>query len=242
LRLTRFYQDVNLEVGDTLALDDRASYHLVSVLRAKAGQKCTVFNGNGFEYLAEVLVLDGKHAKIEVLQKKPAKTESRLIVRIAQAVSKGERMDYMVQKATELGVSEIIPILGKRVIVKLDEKRWQKKLEHWRKIAISAAEQSFRIKIPRINQPVDFGEYVKATTIENRYIMDTEASTKFSELPSPNNEIAILIGPEGGFAKEEILLAKEHGFKQISLGPRVLRTETVAPVCLALTQSLWGDL
>jgi len=225
-----------------LILDQRASHHLITVLRAKVGFNLSVFNGDGFEYRAKLIESDKKTAKVKILSKTRPDTESALITHIAQAVSRGERMDYMVQKATELGANVITPILSSRVVVKLDTRRWQKKIEHWKNIAVSAAEQSYRVNIPEIEQPLEFADYVKSERIASRFILDTEATDRFSAQLKPAGEIAVLIGAEGGFEKTEISLAVNHGFKQIGLGSRVLRTETVAPVSLALIQSLWGDL
>ncbi len=242
MRIARFYQDIELKVETEIVLNARASHHLVVVLRASRNSDCSVFNGDGFEYKAKVLVANKKSVQVLLLKKIKPKVESNLKIHLAQAVSKSDRMDYMVQKATELGANSITPILSERVVVKLDTKRWNKKITHWQQIAISATEQSFRTKVPQINYPLKLAEYVNLENNADKFILDTEAKTRFADNQKPGNNITLLIGPEGGFAKNEIDLAHNNGFKRIGIGPRVLRTETVAPVCLALVQSLWGDL
>lgn len=242
MRTARFYQNLKLEVGQEITLNERASRHLVAVLRAIKGSCCVVFNDNGFEYQAQVLVAHKKITRVLLASKSKPKVESNLKIHLAQAVSKGDRMDYMIQKATELGVNAVTPILSKRVVVKLDQRRWSKKVAHWQQIAISAAEQSFRVQVPQINAPLTFAEHVRSVNKSEKFILDTEAKSRFADRPRPGNSLSILIGPEGGFTQNEINLACDNGFKRMGLGPRILRTETVAPVCLALAQSLWGDL
>jgi 16S rRNA (uracil1498-N3)-methyltransferase len=205
------------------------------------GDALIVFNGQGGEYECSIDALQKHSVLLRVLSKGEVNRESPLAIVLAQGISRGERMDYTVQKATELGISEIQPMFTEFCSVKLAEDRVEKKIAHWQAIAVSAAEQSGRTAIPLVKNPLHFREVLKRSG--SLLIGDTEAAAEpIKHLSLPKPPIVLLIGPEGGFADSEISEAVKAGAKRISLGPRILRTETAGLVAAALLQSYFGDL
>lgn len=240
--IPRFYQAEKWYLNQNASLNSRNSHHLKVVLRAKEGDHCVVFNGDGFEYLCEIISSHKDKTTVTVLQQNQSNCQSPINIHIAQAISANQRMDYTVQKATELGITTITPIISQLVTVKWLKTKTNKKLNHWQNISISASEQCGRVTIPEIKQPVSFVDFVNCDLNGNKIILEPEAKTVFSKLKKQTNDVIILIGAEKGFTKNELDCATNHGFIPISLGPRILRTETVAPVILTLIQSYWGDL
>ncbi len=240
--MIRLYHSSALDPGQNIALDKKPSHHLIRVLRAKKGSEISLFNGDGYEYLAEILEENTKHCQIRIKAKTRIDNESPLNITLLQGISRGDRMDTCIQKSIELGVHTIIPVLCQRTGTSLKGERAEKKLNHWQQITISACEQSGRCFIPEIKATIDFTQAVQNTHSDHKIILAPGAENTINSIPVPKNNICILIGPEGGFTEEEIQLATDNGFISISLGPRILRTETAGPACIAIAQTLWGDL
>ncbi len=241
MRLNRIYQDQPLQVNSIIALDKAASIHLSKVLRIASGTRVELFNGNGLRYQAEIVSIERNQVSAKVLNQLSVKNESPLTIHLFQAVSRGDKMDLTIQKSVELGVKEFTPIISERCGVKLDQKRWQKKLEHWQKVIISACEQSGRDVVPVINPVLNWNEAIKK--INNCFFLDPHTSTTLADIKKPNlqQEIQLWIGPEGGFSAAEVAEIESSGTTPVSLGPRILRTETAALATVSAINTLWGD-
>jgi 16S rRNA (uracil1498-N3)-methyltransferase len=240
MRNIRIFQDKELAVNSTIDLDKSACNHLIKVLRAKPGQNFTIFNGKGGEFTAK-LHISGKSATADIESFKDVNYESPLDIHLFQGISKGERMDFVIQKSIELGVKSITPVFCERTVVNLKADRLEKKLTHWKGIAISACEQSGRNFVPTINSPCKLNEINHTSLSDIMLTLDPTASTKLTDINQPTS-ISLLIGPEGGFTENELHTAKSLGFNGVTLGPRILRTETAALSAITATQILWGDL
>lgn len=230
--------------GGELVLDgDRARY-LGRVLRLAVGDEVTVFNGTGGEWSASIEAMTKSTVTLRVGEHSDPQTESSLKVHLVQGISRGERMDFVIQKATELGVKRITPVLTEYGVVKLDAARAAKRRDHWEGVAASACEQSGRTRLPLIDVPVALKDWFgsKPAEVDAQIILAPGETTPLAEVSVPETKVCVLIGPEGGFSQTEYEDAALAGFKSISLGPRVLRTETAAVAALAIMQSLWGDL
>jgi len=238
--MTRLFLPVPLAEGARIALPDEALRHLVQVLRMSAGEALTVFNGEGGEFAATLAEVSRKAATLAIGRHDPVSRESPLAVTIAQCVSKGERMDYALQKATELGAAGFVPLVSQRGVVKLDGERWEKKTEHWRGVAVAAAEQSGRTRVPAVEPVQTFEPFVAAPLEGLKLILAPGGSTRLAQLPRTAT-ITALIGPEGGFAPAELEHAARHGWLPLALGPRVLRTETAPVALLAALMALHGE-
>lgn len=240
--MTRLHIPLPLVVGAELELPDAAARHLVQVLRMQAGEPLTVFNGEGGEYAATLIEAGRRTAKIRVERFAVVSREAPLAVTLGQAIAKGERMDFTLQKSVELGVTAIQPLLSARTVVRLDGERWEKKLEHWRGVVSGAAEQSGRTHLPPVAAPLELAAWLDTLPPEAlKLILAPGAATSFKQIPKPGAGVCLLVGPEGGFSPEEIALAEQAGFIATLLGPRVLRTETAGLAALAALQTLWGD-
>lgn len=240
--MIRLYQSTPLNLGQDICLDNKSSHHLIRVLRAKKGSDVMLFNGDGHEYLAEIFDENQKQCQVRITQSTKINNESFLNITLLQGISRGDRMDTCIQKSTELGVQTISPIHCQRTGTNLKGERAEKKLSHWQQIMLSACEQSGRCIIPKINPVSDFTQTIQNIQSDQKIILVPDAEKSISAIPTPKDHIYILIGPEGGFTAEEIKLASNNGFTSISLGPRILRTETAGPACIAIAQTLWGDL
>jgi 16S rRNA (uracil1498-N3)-methyltransferase len=241
MRKIRIYQHGNFQAGQSTQLDKAASNHLLKVLRLKNHQVFTLFNGKGGEYTV-TLEISGKAAIAHVAEHTLTDNESNLEIHLYQGISKGERMDFAVQKSVELGVSKITPVFCSHTVVNLKDDRVEKKLQHWQAIAISACEQSGRNIIPEITAPLDFKSLLAHDTSGLRILLDPLSTSTLRSLQPSNNKLSFLIGPEGGLTEEEISQATHVGYSGIRLGPRVLRTETAAIAAITSAQLLWGDL
>lgn len=221
---------------------DKARY-LGRVLRLRVGDNLSVFDGQGSEFSATITAIGKATATLRVDDKVAVTTESPLRVHLVQGISRGERMDFVVQKATELGVKRLTPVLTDFGVVKLDAMRSEKRREHWQKVATSACEQSGRVRLPLIDTPITLKNWFgnKPKQVDSEIILRPGASTPLAEIDSPATKVCVLIGPEGGFSDTEFDDAEIAGFRPVSLGPRVLRTETAAIAAIAVLQSLWGD-
>ena len=241
---TRLFVDTRLATGSEVSLDaDRARY-LGRVLRLKSGDELSVFNGDDGEFAATVIGLGKASASVRLGPAVGSAAESPLRAHLVQGISRGERMDYVVQKATELGVKRITPVLTRYGVVKLDGQRAGKRREHWQSIAESACEQSGRIRPPLVDAPVSLNAWFGARPAgaDLDLVLHPGAAAPLTSLPAPQTKVCLLIGPEGGLSDSEYEDAAAAGFRAVSLGPRILRTETAAAAALAVAQSLWGDL
>lgn len=240
MRLSRFYSPKPLTVGKQIELDPVARQHAITVLRLKPGAPLILFDGQGGEYRA-VLREAGSRALAEILAHAPVERESPLDVTLLQGISRGERMDVAIQKAVELGVARILPVFTARSQVKLDARRAEKRLAHWRGVVRAACEQCGRNRLPAVAAPAPLSQVLAALPdTAARFVLAPEGGTSLASA-APRARIALLVGPEGGLEADEIRAATARGFISIGLGPRVLRTETAAAAALAAMQMLWGD-
>lgn len=241
MRIPRFYQSQALKEGTSIILSKEASHHLLQVLRFKIGSTLIVFNGEPGEFSGTLTHIDKKNAVVQLHQWNHPASDSPLPIELGQGLSRGERMDYVIQKAVELGVTRITPLLTERCEVKLSPERAAKRLAHWQAIAIHACEQSGRCLLPTINAPVKLSHWLDEKRDGLQLICDPLSSTRVNTFATPA-AATLLIGPEGGFSTVEVEAAEKSGFCRVSMGPRVLRTETAAVAALTLLQNQWGDL
>lgn len=240
--IPRFYSDTLLEPGMTVGLSANAATHACKVLRLQTDDALTLFNGDGHDYRCRLTSVKKGDAAVEILTKTAAQRESPLKIALAQAISSGERMDFTIQKAVELGATSIQPIASQRSVVKLAGERAEKRREHWQNVAIAACEQSGRAVVPEVAAPLAFADWLAILPdYQTRITLSPTAQQTLPDLTHVEGDICLLIGPEGGLTPEEIELATLHGFTPIQLGPRILRTETAAMTALAAIQTLWGD-
>jgi len=241
---TRLFVSGALSNGVELELSGDDARYLGKVLRARAGDPVTVFNGEGADHAARVTQVQKHSVVLSVTDVIETHTESRLKIHLVQGISRSDRMDLVVQKATELGVKRITPVICEYGVVKLSDDRAEKRRQHWRKIAISACEQSGRTRLPLIDTPLPLKSWMgeKPDRVDVELILAPGAKTRLASVAPPSTKACVLIGPEGGFSDVEYGDAAACGFDAVSLGPRVLRTETAAIAALAVMQTLWGDL
>ena len=243
MRLTRVYVEAPLESNAQVTLSGGAAAHLTRVLRLGPGAAVTLFNGQGGEYLASIERVHGARVTVAIGAHQPIERESPFPLTLAQGGARGERMDLVVQKATELGVARLVPVLTERSIVRLDEEQSDRKSSHWRAIAIAACEQCGRNRLPEVALPARLGELLREPAGESvRLLLSPSATRRLEDVPRPAGGATVLIGPEGGLSAEEQALAEGAGYTAVNLGPRVLRTETAAIAALTLLQRQFGDL
>jgi 16S rRNA (uracil1498-N3)-methyltransferase len=244
MRLTRIHVRGPLVAGATLELEPRAGLHLVRVLRLQCGAPLAVFDGSGREHAATIASTRDQRVAVRIGAALSPAPESPLAITLAQGVSRGERMDYAIQKATELGVARIAPLLCERSVVRLDGDQAARKLEHWRGVAVAAAEQSGRAVVPQIAAPCRYLEHLAAAAASGacRLVLAPLATEGPRQLPAGLSRIELLIGPEGGLSDAELKAAELSGYAPLRLGPRMLRTETAAAAAIAVLQALLGDL
>ncbi|MEC9375474.1 MAG: 16S rRNA (uracil(1498)-N(3))-methyltransferase [Pseudomonadota bacterium] len=243
MRNHRFYCANAIKSNTEISLSVSNSQHISQVLRLRAGDKIILFDGSGPEYFSELTVVNKSKSRVKVGLANWPDSESNLKISLWHSLCRGARMDTVIQKATELGVKNIQPAITSRSVIRLNKNKAEKKMIHWRKIAISAAEQSGRCKIPQIKEPkklVDLLYNDNSSPI--KIIFDTEGTTTLSQLPKNTKELILLTGPEGGFTKEEIQVAEKNGFLRIRIGKRILRTETAPIAGLSILQFLFGDM
>lgn len=242
IEVPRIYLPVPLQSGAEVMLDARASQHVLRALRLKPGAALILFNGAGGEYAATLQDVSGGAAKAALGDFIARDAESPLTVTLAQAISRGERMDYAIQKAVELGVAHIQPLVTEFCVVKIHQERVDKRLAHWQGIIISACEQCGRTRVPAISAPAHLARWMAACSSSVKLVLDPYATQGLSQLPQPAADITLLIGPEGGLSDTELAQAQHAGFIPVRLGARMLRTETAPVAALAAVQTLWGDL
>jgi len=241
---TRLFVSGQLINGAELLIEgDRARY-LGRVLRLRVGDEIRVFNGEGPEWSATIGGMTKNTATLQIGESFEAGTESPLKIHLVQGISRGERMDFVVQKATELGVKRITPVLTEYGVVKLDQARAEKRRDHWESVAASACEQSGRTRLPLIDTPMRLKDWFgnKPAAVDAELVLMPGAATSLTAIDTPTTKVCLLIGPEGGFSDMEYEDASIAGFSAVSMGPRVLRTETAAVAALSVLQSRWGDL
>jgi 16S rRNA (uracil1498-N3)-methyltransferase len=242
MRQSRIYSSQPLSSTKTVELTGQAGHYLTRVLRLSSGDGVILFNGDGRDYTGKILGIQRQCVKVRLEESRPVRNESPLKITLVQAISRGERMDYSLQKATELGVSCIQPVSSSRVEVRLDEKRRAKRLAHWQGVVISACEQSGRAVVPEVLPPCTLEEWLSVADLSPGVVLDPEAEMKLSAFSVGAQDVSVLIGPEGGFTRSELEDVKARGITAVSLGSRVLRTETAGPTAIAVLQTVAGDL
>jgi len=240
MRIPRLYIDQPLVLAESVALNENASHYLSKVLRMQEGRELIVFNGRGGEYSAQITEVGKKQVFIQINQFADDNRESALELSLAIGISRGERMDWVLQKATELGVTRIIPLVTERTEVRVKGEKQEKKIQHWQQIIISACEQCQRNLLPVIEEPQHLDEWLKTVSSDFRFVLHHRNHQEIPASASPKS-VSVLIGPEGGLTENEITLAEAEKFQSLRLGPRILRTETAPIVAISLVQYLWGD-
>lgn len=241
MRITRIYVDQPLGVDEDIHLDKDAARHLVAVLRLHAGDPVALFNGRGGAYRGLIEEASTKGLRVRTTEFDSTDRESPLQSMLGIGISKGDRFDWVLQKATELGVSEISPLYTERTEVKLKGERIEKKLRHWRQVVISACEQCGRNRLPALHEPQPLQSFL-TVQVPIKLLLHHRAGLALKELPqSKPDAVALLIGPEGGLSPVEIEQGIAAGFQSLTLGPRIMRTETAPLAALSLLQGLWGD-
>ncbi|MBA4503671.1 16S rRNA (uracil(1498)-N(3))-methyltransferase [Marinobacterium marinum] len=241
MRIPRVYEPQPLTVGTLVELSDTSVQHLVRALRLREGDLIRLFNGDGAEYTAALSAVDKRRASAQITEAAQPAVESGLQVHIGQTLSRGERMDYAVQKATEMGVAKITPLTSERCEVRLKAEREDKRLRHWQQIAISACEQSLRTRPPEIFDVSPLEQWIHNVDAELKLVLHHHTAQPLQTMDAPSS-VAVLIGPEGGLTETEVEAALDAGFQPVALGPRVMRTETAPVTACAILQYLWGDL
>jgi 16S rRNA (uracil1498-N3)-methyltransferase len=242
MRIPRLFTDSPLTTGSRCDLDDNAANHAGRVLRMQPGQALLLFNGDGRDYTATITEAGKKRVEVQVEEASANLTESNLDIILGQTLSKGDRMDYAVQKAVEMGVTRIVPLATERSEVKLKGDREDKRLRHWRQVAISAAEQCGRARVPDILPVMALPDWFAHTgDCDLKLVLHHRTEQSLDSMTRPTR-LALMIGPEGGLSPEEITAAEAAGFLPVAVGPRVLRTETAPVAAIALCQWLWGDI
>jgi 16S rRNA (uracil1498-N3)-methyltransferase len=235
----RIYQAVPLAVG-MLPLEEKASHHLARVLRVNINDDIILFNGEGGEYPAVIRSISKKTVIVEVLSFSPREAESPTALYLGQGIARGEKMDFVIQKAVELGVTKIFPLITERCNVRLDSEREQKRMLHWQAVVISACEQSGRNHLPELHAPLVLSDWLVIVNADKKFVLSPHVTAKLDKQHKPAS-VAVLIGPEGGLSAAEMSAAAAHDFTGLNLGPRVLRTETAALTALAVLQFAFGD-
>ena len=238
MKKIRLYQNTVFKVGDKVSLEKNNGHHLLKVLRFPVGQTITLFNGDGFDYHA-IVIRTKKTCNVEIVSQQKNESESSLDLTLAQGIAKGEKMDLLIQKAVELGVTRIIPIQTERCVVRLKVDKVAKRIDHWQKIANHACGQSGRSVIVDISLPQTLTELLNESN-HNGFVLHHQATDNLQTMEK-QSKATILIGPEGGLSNEEIKQSIEAGFQPLLLGKRILRTETVSLVAIANMQLLWGS-
>jgi 16S rRNA (uracil1498-N3)-methyltransferase len=240
----RFYFEERLSVGGKIEIKGTEAKHIKDVLRLRGGDQVLLFDGSGMEFKGEVAGISKTQVSVDILEAKAGETESPIEIILGQGIPKSDKMDLIVQKSTELGVSRIVPLYTERVVPKAFSPN---KLERWRRIAVEACKQSGRVKVPEVSEPLKLGEFVKSIDASSLKLVPWEGEREVSlktALPSSlkSGKIALVIGPEGGLSDSEIESSRKAGFVPVSLGRRILRTETVPLSLLSIIQYLYGDI
>jgi 16S rRNA (uracil1498-N3)-methyltransferase len=249
----RFYNPESMQIGAIVKLSENAAAHATRVLRLEISDEIILFNGDGHDYICAITTVKKNEVLVIVKSIVKITNESPLNITLLQGISSGDRMDYTIQKAVELGVTAIVPITTTRSVVKLSAERGEKRLAHWQNVVIAACAQCGRAKIPNVAIPISLSAWLGANIdvasgasnfnnkTDERILLNPVGAKQLAALPKTALNIQLLIGAEGGLSQTEIDLATNHGFQSIVLGPRILRTETAALVAISAMQTLWGD-
>ena len=245
MRNPRLFTDQPLKPGNQVVLKGNVAQHLGRVLRARAGDHIALFNGDGQEFAATVLTVSKREVSVDIGEAATPQTESPVYTTLGLCLSKGDRFDWAIQKATELGVGTIAPLYSERVDFSIPQDRIEKRIAHWQQIAINACEQCGRVKVPSITPPQSLLSWVDNVSAEQKWVLhcadDTSASASAVTHGAPR-DAALLIGPEGGLTDQELAGASAEGFQLLQLGPRVLRTETAPAAALSVLSVFWGEM
>lgn len=239
----RFFTDSPLALNADIQLSESAAAHATRALRLNVGDNAIIFNGDGFDYACTLTSVKKNTVTATITGANAISNESPLDITLLQGISSGDRMDFTIQKAVELGVKRIQPINSQRSVVKLTQDRAEKRIEHWQNVAISACEQSGRAFVPKVLPPLSLENWLSQNPYNNtlRILLNPVGAKRLNKIPKPASTIELLIGAEGGLSQGEIDLASSQNFQSIVLGPRILRTETAALTAISVMQSLWGD-
>ncbi|MCL6414130.1 16S rRNA (uracil(1498)-N(3))-methyltransferase [Aestuariirhabdus sp. Z084] len=241
MRNPRIYLPQPLSVESELQLNDEAANHVARVLRMKSGDPLVLFNGEGNSYQARVVNVDKRRVRVTIENLLASTADGNLKIMLGQTLSRGDRMDWAIQKATEMGVTDIQPLFSERCEVKLNAERASKRVAHWQQVAISACEQCGRNRVPRIGSPQAIENWIDDQDSDLKLVLHHRTDQALDSHRKPDS-VSLLIGPEGGLTQPEIERAQAAGFQATALGPRVLRTETAPIAALSLIQYLWGDI
>lgn len=241
MRIPRIYTGQEITAGNILHLEAGASQHIGRALRMQAGDRICLFNGSGPQWPAHITAIDKKQVSVMPDQPGTGTPESPLAIHLAIAISRGDRMDTVIQKSTELGVQAITPIISDRTEVRLKGDREKKKLQHWQQVIVSACEQCGRNTLPALHTPCAVGKWLESSRAQLRFVLHHRGN-KGLHTEAQASSVDLLIGPEGGLSEEEIDDALDRGFQPLTLGPRILRTETAPLAAIAILQAQWGDM
>jgi len=241
MRIPRAYVDHQLRAEQQLNLPDFVSRHLVQVMRLRVGDKLVLFNGDGRDYPGEIIEAHRSHVSVQIEEPGELEPIPPLEIRLGIGISKGERMDFTLQKSVELGATTLTPLLTERSVVRISGERLAKRQTHWQGVVVAACEQSGRRRMPQLNQTESLEDWLKVKH-PSPLLLDHRGRASFLHLAPPGDTVTLLIGPEGGLAPRERGLAQAAGFACVRLGPRILRTETAPLAALAIVQALWGDM
>jgi 16S rRNA (uracil1498-N3)-methyltransferase len=243
MRVTRVHVAMPLAIGGKVALPEDAAAHLVRVLRLQPGDACTLFNGDGNDYEARLLATGKRGAEAEVVAVHAVASESPLRIVLLQGIARGEKMDWILQKATELGVAAFVPVESERSEVRLDDARAAKRLAHWRSVVASACGQSGRAYVPEVEPPQPLAAALgRLADAAPRFLLDPGATRSIATMASPPDACVLAVGPEGGWSPRDHEQLRAAGFDGLRLGPRILRTETAGIAAVAALQARFGDL
>jgi 16S rRNA (uracil1498-N3)-methyltransferase len=242
MRKTRVFIDTELYLEKIIPIDDSAAHHLLHVLKLRDGYTVHAFDGNGGFYESKIIIRNKKEISLCPEKHFSEDNESRLNLTLVQGISRGQKMDYTIQKAVELGVKTIVPLLSEFSNVKLDLDRTKKRMTHWKKIIVSACEQCERNILPVILPPSSLDDWVHSDKNTNKIVLHPASENTITCVNSNATDISLICGPEGGLSEKELIVCDQAGYQRISLGPRILRTETAAVAALAICQSHWGDM
>lgn len=243
MRVIRAFVDRPLATGQPVELPDDAVAHLVRVLRLREGDACVLFNGDGIDHDVRLVRVDKRSAVAEITASRTIDLESPLSITLVQGIARGEKMDWILQKATELGVAAFVPVSSDRSEVKLDAERAAKRLAHWRSVVTSACEQSWRSRVPGVAPPRSLADALADLPADaSRWLLDPDAQVGIGTMAPPPHGIVVAIGPEGGWSANDRATLTAAGFAGLRLGPRILRTETAGIAAIAALQARFGDL
>ncbi|MEP6483468.1 MAG: 16S rRNA (uracil(1498)-N(3))-methyltransferase [Rudaea sp.] len=242
MRIPRIYTAQDLRPGDEILLPEQAGEHVARVLRLERGDPLILFNGDGNEYDAELSVLAKRSVGVVVMAARAIDREAALKITLAQSIARGEKMDWILQKATELGVAAIVPLMTERTEVKLDEERAERRILHWQSVIAGACQQSGRTRLPALSPPLRIDRWLGSLNDDAlRLALLPDASTTLRQLPTIDRGVIVVVGPEGGLSDQDIAMLRHMKFVGLRLGPRILRAETAGVAALAALQALFGD-